>query len=282
MFKYRIIGFILLMGLLGGIFFWERGGTMLFMIAAPALAAAAVGEFAQMLNISGRKTFPVPAAVVSWLIIMAFMVTVNIHGNEHIIICALILLMLFLIMAAFAGFLSMKSDIMERSLNSFGAIFMLTPPLLGLLMTYFISPRGYWLLFICLVSKATDTGGYIVGTLTAKLPGGNHKIAPSVSPKKSWEGLVGGMVLSLLAAWLFYRFGKEEMPLLWTMLTGAVLSLGSFFGDLSESAVKRFCGVKDSGSFVPGMGGAFDVLDSFIYNGILFWICFLLLYTIGI
>jgi phosphatidate cytidylyltransferase len=56
------------------------------------------------------------------------------------------------------------------------------------------------------------------------------------------------------------------------------LSLGSFFGDLTESAVKRLCDVKDSGSFVPGMGGAFDVLDSFLYNGLLFWGMYLMLY----
>ena len=60
----------------------------------------------------------------------------------------------------------------------------------------------------------------------------------------------------------------------WALITGAVLSLGSFFGDLTESAVKRLCNVKDSGSFVPGMGGAFDVLDSFLYNGMLFWLLY--------
>ena len=81
------------------------------------------------------------------------------------------------------------------------------------------------------------------------------------------------MILSLAVAWAFYYFGGG-MPLAWAMLAGVVLSLGSFFGDLTESAVKRLCGVKDSGSFVPGMGGAFDVLDSFLYNGILFWMLF--------
>jgi phosphatidate cytidylyltransferase len=128
------------------------------------------------------------------------------------------------------------------------------------------------------VTKATDTGGYIVGTLTAKLPGGNHKIAPNISPKKSWEGLAGGMILSLAVAWAFYYFGRNTcpVPLAWAMFAGVVLSLGSFFGDLTESAIKRLCGVKDSGSFVPGMGGAFDVLDSFIYNGLLFWPLFII------
>jgi len=65
-------------------------------------------------------------------------------------------------------------------------------------------------------------------------------------------------------------------PMSWYIIAAVLLSLGSFFGDLTESAVKRLCNIKDSGSFVPGMGGAFDVLDSFIYNGMLFWPLFLI------
>ena len=268
MFKFRIIGFTLLIALLGGIFFWKTGGIWLFLAAAPALCAAAAGEFAKMLNDSGRSAFPVPTALLVWIIIIGALMP----G-----IPSLLLMQWFfplLIIAAFAGMLAMKPKIMEGVLTSFGVMVLMTLPLTLLLATYFIRPLGFWLLFICLVTKATDTGGYIVGTLTAKLPGGNHKIAPGISPKKSWEGLAGGMVLSLAAAWGFYRFGGMDIPLMWCLLSGVVLSLGSFFGDLTESAIKRFCGVKDSGSFVPGMGGAFDVLDSFLYNGILFWILY--------
>ncbi len=280
MFKFRIIGFILLMGLLGGIFFWERGGGMLFMIAAPALAAAAAGEFALMLDNSGRKCFPLPTAILVWLLLILPLTSVAMQDLE--ITGSLFLLVPLLIMAAFAGFLTMKSEIMERVLNSFGVAVLLTPPLLLLLGTYFLQPRGYWLLFLCLVTKATDTGGYIVGTLTAKLPGGNHKIAPGISPKKSWEGLAGGMILSLCVVWLFSRWGIQQLPWYWAVIGGVIFSLGSFFGDLTESAVKRFCNVKDSGSFVPGMGGAFDVLDSFIYNGILFWFWYVAMFWLGV
>ena len=107
-----------------------------------------------------------------------------------------------------------------------------------------------------------------VSVMTAKLPGGNHKIAPSISPKKSWEGLIGGFLLSLAVGWLFYRYAAYNR-LVWYLTASALLSLGCFFGDLAESAVKRLCNIKDSGNWVPGMGGAFDVLDSFIFNGII-------------
>lgn len=271
MFKFRIIGFILLMALLGGIFFWKAGGFWLFLAAAPALVGAAAAEFAAMLKSSGRMAFPLPTGILVWLIAVASLAMPA--GNADLAAFLVAFLMIAVIFTALAGLLSMRKEMLEGVLNSLGVGVLMTTPLVLLLMTYLIEPYGYWLLFICLVTKATDTGGYIVGTLTAKLPGGNHKIAPGISPKKSWEGLAGGMILSLAVAWAFYYFGGG-MPLAWAMLTGVVLSLGSFFGDLTESAVKRLCGVKDSGSFVPGMGGAFDVLDSFLYNGILFWMLF--------
>lgn len=267
MFKFRIIGFILLMALLGGIFFWKAGGFWLFLAAAPALVGAAAAEFAAMLKSSGRMAFPLPTGILVWLIAVASLAMPA--GNAGLVA----FLVIAVIFTALAGLLSMRKEMLEGVLNSLGVGVLMTTPLVLLLMTYLIEPYGYWLLFICLVTKATDTGGYIVGTLTANLPGGNHKIAPGISPKKSWEGLAGGMILSLAVAWAFYYFGGG-MPLAWAMLAGVVLSLGSFFGDLTESAVKRLCGVKDSGSFVPGMGGAFDVLDSFLYNGILFWMLF--------
>ncbi len=274
MFKFRIIGFVLLMSLLGGIFFWQGGGFWLFIASAPLLAGAAAGECAAMLNKSGRPAFVTPVILTVWFFAVTVLLPADLIPDWRFLWGIMLLL---LVIAALAGLLSMKPAVLSATMNSAGVTVLLAPPLILLLLTYLLAPHGYWLLFLCLVTKATDTGGYIVGTLTAKLPGGNHKIAPSVSPKKSWEGLFGGMILSMAAAWAFYRFGSVALPLSWTLVAAFVLSLGSFFGDLTESAIKRLCEVKDSGSFVPGMGGAFDVLDSFLYNGILFWGLYLLL-----
>lgn len=272
MFKFRIIGFTLLMALLAGIFFWRPWGEYLFLAAAPLITALAVYECAKMLNASGRKNFSAPAAIFSYLTIMAALL-----GDVD---CAI---KVSLSAAALTGgvvMLCKRQDLTEKFLNSCGLVLMLLPAMLGLLLSFYLetagAPAGAWLLFLCLATKATDTGGYIVGTLTAKLPGGNHKIAPSLSPKKSWEGLFGGMLLSLAAGWAFYRFANYA-PLWWYLATSLLLSLGSFFGDLAESAIKRMCDIKDSGKWVPGMGGAFDVLDSFIFNGILFYLPVMLL-----
>lgn len=269
MFKFRIIGFALLMALLGGIFFWEAGGVWLFIAAAPAMVGAAVGECCSMMNKSGKPALAVPAGMVTWLIAvgctMGFL-----HQAAWL---ASGMLLLLIILFSCAALLSMQEETLRKIFNSAGAILLLAPSLILLLCSFFLESRsgqrGLWLIFLCLVTKATDTGGYIVGTLTSKLPGGNHKIAPKVSPKKSYEGLIGGLILSVGVSLLFYHFAPEAgMP--WYIVCAVILSFGSFFGDLTESAIKRMCEIKDSGSFVPGMGGAFDVLDSFIYNGALF------------
>ena len=110
---------------------------------------------------------------------------------------------------------------------------------------------------------------------------GNHKICPSISPKKSWEGTVGGLLFSVGVSLIFWKIYAEapfcRMPfqnlgtsIWWYITAGVVLGIGSLAGDLTESALKRSAGVKDSGVIIPGMGGVFDVLDSFIYNGALF------------
>lgn len=270
MFKYRIIGFTLLMAVLGGIFFWRPYGTYLFMAVAPLMAAMAVYECAKMFNDAGRKNFPVITAAVFYAIAMIVLFTSPLNNIAGFIEIGLLIL---LSLSGGAVMLCKNESLTEKYLNSCGIMFFLAPAMLGFLASFECydggAPAGAWLLFLCLATKATDTGGYIFGTLTSKLPGGNHKIAPALSPKKSWEGLIGGMLLSLAVGWAFSRFANYA-PLPWYLITAAVLSLGSFFGDLAESAVKRMCNVKDSGHWVPGMGGAFDVLDSFIFNGVIF------------
>jgi phosphatidate cytidylyltransferase len=130
-------------------------------------------------------------------------------------------------------------------------------------------------LFLVLVTKSMDTGGYIFGLLTNKyMPGGNHKIVPSISPKKSWEGFFGGIAFSVGVALLLWKCGWQPFTMgVWmTVISGVVLALGSFAGDLTESALKRAAGIKDSANWIPGMGGILDVLDSFIYNSPLFYL----------
>ena len=138
---------------------------------------------------------------------------------------------------------------------------------------------GRWLLlFMVAVTKGTDVGAYAIGTWTARRPQGNHKMCPRLSPKKSWEGLAGGLALGLVVALaLFWAFGDRfavhgHAVLAWwsAALFGLLFAVLGLAGDLTESVLKRAAGVKDSGS-LPGLGGCLDVVDSLIFVTPLFY-----------
>jgi phosphatidate cytidylyltransferase len=98
---------------------------------------------------------------------------------------------------------------------------------------------------------------------TSHLPGGNHKMFVRVSPKKSWEGLIGGVLFNLAAGYVFYRAGWIS-PLWHSLVFVMAASVFGTLGDLVESLLKRSVGVKDSGRFMPGHGGVLDRFDSML------------------
>jgi CDP-diglyceride synthetase len=107
------------------------------------------------------------------------------------------------------------------------------------------------------VSKTSDIGGYVVGTLV-----GRRRIAPAVSPKKSWEGTIAGVLASFGVAALLSR--ELVGPPLFAGAIGALLAVASLFGDLIESGIKRWAGVKDSATLIPQFGGFLDMLDGIL------------------
>ena len=117
-----------------------------------------------------------------------------------------------------------------------------------------------WLLFTLLVVFACDTGAFAVGRLA-----GRHRMAPRISPNKTWEGAAGGFAASVGAALLVGVAFDLAVPLWQQALIGAVVSVAAQAGDLFESALKRAANVKDSGSIMPGHGGILDRMDSILF-----------------
>ena len=136
------------------------------------------------------------------------------------------------------------------------------------------TPNGPFLLFyLVLITKLGDIGAYAVGTLTARLPEGNHKLAPAISPKKSWEGLAGGVAFAILGSLLCFGFARTHLAPIgpWAaILLGLLAGTVGLLGDLAESALKRAANAKDSGK-IPGLGGVFDILDSLLLLGPIFY-----------
>jgi phosphatidate cytidylyltransferase len=116
---------------------------------------------------------------------------------------------------------------------------------------------------ICVV--ASDVGGYAAGVLA-----GRHPMAPTISPKKSWEGFAGSLVAGSTAGALSVVLGLGA-PWWAGALTGALLVLTATLGDLVESMVKRDLGIKDMGNLLPGHGGLMDRMDSLLPAAVVAW-----------
>lgn len=115
--------------------------------------------------------------------------------------------------------------------------------------------------FVLFTLWATDIGAYILGVRFGK-----HKLAPIISPNKSIEGSVGGMVSSIVVAIIYTNFhNPEQFTLAVVIILAILISIVGQLGDLTESAFKRYFGVKDSGKILPGHGGILDRFDSMLF-----------------
>lgn len=145
------------------------------------------------------------------------------------------------------------------------------PFMVGFVMLSLSDPDGQLrvITFVAL-TICSDIGGYATGVLFGK-----HPIAPQISPKKSWEGFAGSVVLqAVVGAWLFVWF--FQAPWWQGVITGIIMTISATAGDFCESAIKRDLGVKDMSKLLPGHGGVMDRLDSLIPNAFVSWALFYL------
>ena len=148
-----------------------------------------------------------------------------------------------------------------------------TLPALGILafgIPYFALPVAslhllksigpWWVFLLFAIVWLGDTAAYYVGSRF-----GRHKLAPVISPRKSWEGAIASFVISMIAAAVWSYLRLEGRIDLGVMAVAAVTAVASQIGDLMESMIKRGTGVKDSGNLIPGHGGLFDRMDSILF-----------------
>jgi phosphatidate cytidylyltransferase len=133
-----------------------------------------------------------------------------------------------------------------------------------LLLIRDIPEFGFWAVMAVLFTVfAADTGAFFVGRTF-----GRHRMAPVISPAKSWEGFVGGVLAAVgIAFVILYRDRDEFLTIPESLVLGLVIALAAVLGDLFESAVKRDLEVKDSGRVLGGHGGVLDRLDSLLWAG---------------
>lgn len=157
-----------------------------------------------------------------------------------------------------------QPDSPARALKLLAGTLAILPAWASLVLLHASGDQGHlWLLTALAVVWAADSGAYFAGRTF-----GRHKLAPRISPNKTWEGLFGGLLAGLLVATVFgLGFGVDAWQLVspaqlpWLLLVTVVAVFASVLGDLFESLLKRHAGAKDSGNIIPGHGGVLDRVD---------------------
>ncbi len=237
-------------------------------LCVAVLAAIAVWEYEQFAKAKGGNMI-LPALITLTLAeVLSFFFAAQNPSLERLPL--IVFFVGFLILFAL-HFGEKDGAIVNLAVSSFGLLYIAVPMgmLLGVLYLPFADGR-WWVAYLLVVTKITDAGAYFAGSLW-----GRRKLAPTISPKKTIEGAIFGLVCALLASYTFHLFSRYAGPfhlgtLEWICL-GLVLGIVGQFGDLSESLLKRDANKKDS-NILPGLGGILDLIDSILFNATIMYI----------
>lgn len=154
----------------------------------------------------------------------------------------------------------LKTGLLDAAVLLFGVFYVAW--LLGhLILIRHMTDGSFLIFFLFLVTWANDTAAYYVGTFW-----GRHQMAPRISPKKTWEGAIGGVLGSVAAAFACRAWFLDSLSATDAAALGLLVGVMAPLGDLCESVLKRSAGVKDSGGIIPGHGGVLDRMDSLIFT----------------
>jgi phosphatidate cytidylyltransferase len=260
----RIFSTVLLWTIVGlAIWFFRTNGALVMIVA---ISVFTLREFYQLMRASGYKPFDKFGMVFGGLITLAPWLQVQLGWPSALF------LPLAVIVFAIRLLRERTPETRVESLAStlFGLVYVavMLQYLVAIITPHAgdaVSPDGRLLLCLWLVAvtKFCDTGALLTGMAI-----GRHKMSPQISPKKTWEGAVGGVIISMgigaLIAWFARDVFPSHMTPLVSALIAAPIAIVGIVADLVESVVKRRANIKDSGRTIPGIGGMFDLSDSII------------------
>ena len=243
-----------------------HSGGWLFALAVVGLALTAWREYGFMLRKRNIEIGMLGGAIATLLVLLCAWC-----GNAEETIMAIWIILLWTLLRTLRLWQNDNHPFIPAAFNLFGVVYigfsfmhlilLRETDAAVLVQTMFgqISFGEIYIWVAFLATWASDTFAFFIGTAF-----GRHKLAPSISPNKSIEGAIGGLLGAIFAVIAFGHF--TAIPMVHRIATGAIVGLVSPIGDLAESALKRFCGVKDSGSLLPGHGGVLDRFDSILFS----------------
>jgi len=261
-FKQRLISSGLATAILFLVIFFSHIAYLqpLFVIFIALTTCIAIKEFYHLAEIQGFKPLNVLAYACTFCYAFAIYGSTKWPSLLHL---SDIILFIFTVLFFLSFFIKGNHPVANLSISLFGILY-LTIPLSCAIAINFWKMEGCQcdgrlaLAYVLVVTKATDIGAYFVGKGL-----GSSKLAPFLSPKKTIEGSIGGLITSILVSLTFYSL--FSLSIWQNIAIASVISIAAQFGDLAESLLKRDAGVKDS-SHIPGLGGMLDIVDSLIFT----------------
>ena len=248
----RIITSVVMLIFIFGVIF--LGHVALYSIVAILFSSLALWEFYKMLEIKYNRIYKGLGLVLSFLLFVSCFPKLQ---SWFIYLLSLSLVSLFLLQFTRK---SNEHAALSIGLTLLGLIY-ITVPFLFIIKIRLLPGGIFFIAYFILVTKATDIGAYLVG-----MKFGRHRLIPRISPHKSIEGFIGGIVFALIFAYLGVFYYPHHLELKYVPAIGFILGLFAQVGDLAESVLKRDCGFKDSSKVLPGLGGILDVVDSILLS----------------
>lgn len=237
-------------------------------VIVAGLAGIAIWEYEQFAKAKGGQMILPVLVVLTLAEVFSFFLDAKNPALDSLPV--IVFFIAFLILFAL-HFGEKDGAIVDLAVSYFGLLYIAVPMGMILGVLYMTSVDGrWWIAYLLVVTKITDIGAYFAGSLW-----GRRKLAPNISPKKTIEGAIFGLVCAVLASLIFHLGSDYAGPfhlgtLEWIFL-GLVLGFAGQFGDLSESLLKRDANKKDSNA-LPGLGGVLDALDSILFTAPIIYI----------
>lgn len=231
-------------------------------VASIAVALLSVVSAYELFNISSNKSNRILLVASS-----LYMAAVPFAVRGYIPVDVMLLTVVYMFVFALSVMYKFKGLNLERQFLCVGMILFVSYGFSTIIRTLDSESGLYYFFVAAFCALITDTGAYFAGTLFGK-----HKLCPVLSPKKTVEGAVGGLVVCVIVVTIFtgiyagYADGISSVDYLALVIGTIVASVGGMLGDLFASAVKRYFGVKDYGNFFPGHGGVLDRVDSLMFS----------------
>jgi len=266
-FKYRIGLSLILVAAILLLIIYSHVPMMdlLFTGAVAFVACHGLTEFYQM--VESKKIVPLYWVGLSVGFILIFSIFEEVSTPKHAGYPLIIFFSGLLIAFLYMFTQNEKKPLLQLSTTFFGLIYVTIPISFSLFINYRLDQGQWWLFYILFLTKISDTGAYFIGKTFGK-----HLLVPVISPKKTIEGMIGGIVVPLafsLIVPLFSTLVNGADPFHFTLsghlLFAFLISLLAQAGDLAESLLKRDAKIKDSNKW-PGLGGTLDIIDSLIFT----------------